>query len=564
LTVADDVTGSGLNEQLAEIARAQGYGQLTPLQSAALPVLRRGGSAVLHASSGAGVTGAFGLPMLDRLLDGAAEGGGPRALILAPTRERAEALAAALARLAGGTGIAVRAALPGWQTAGADVLVSTAALAMGAVQGSTLKLEAVQTLVIVDLAEQFRLKVGGALENLMPLVPKDAQRIVTSATLDGPVEKFVDAQLRRALTIPPRPADPTQARPEEPLGQIGYIVVGEADKIEMAARLLDGVEGAAVVYARSAERAGRVQDELTRRGIAGAGGADIPVVDFEGDAGSSDRALSYDVPFGVEQLRRVHAGGGTVMVTPAELDHFKRMAREAPFTLKQRRARAFDLDELDTFRQTVRSAVESEDLTSQLLVLEPLFDEHSPAEVAAALSALLRRRAPSKGQGAGAGAGGAAAAPKDGSAGGFTRLFISIGERDNVRAGDLVGAITGEAGIKGEQVGRIDIRDTFSVVEVAISAADKVIRSLNGTTMRGRSLRVDFDRKSGGTGGAGGAGGAGGGRGGPGGGRGPGGPRGAPRGDRPRGDRPDRPDRDRPGGDRPRPGGPPRRRAPDR
>jgi ATP-dependent RNA helicase DeaD len=50
--------------------------------------------------------------------------------------------------------------------------------------------------------------------------------------------------------------------------------------------------------------------------------------------------------------------------------------------------------------------------------------------------------------------------------------------------------------VKGEQVGRIDIRDSFSVVEVDASVADRVIRALNGTTMRGRSLRVDYDRKT--------------------------------------------------------------------
>jgi ATP-dependent RNA helicase DeaD len=45
-------------------------------------------------------------------------------------------------------------------------------------------------------------------------------------------------------------------------------------------------------------------------------------------------------------------------------------------------------------------------------------------------------------------------------------------------------------------VGRVDIRESFAVVEVASAVAERVIRALNGTTMRGRSLRVDFDRKN--------------------------------------------------------------------
>jgi ATP-dependent RNA helicase DeaD len=130
-----------------------------------------------------------------------------------------------------------------------------------------------------------------------------------------------------------------------------------------------------------------------------------------------------------------------------------------------------------------------------MAVLDPLFNEFSPAEIAAALSALVRKRVAPR-TAANAAAPTAAGAPRPASAeAGFVRLFISIGNRDNIRAGDLVGALTGEAGITGDQVGKIDIRDTFTVVEVSTAVADRIIRAMNGTTMRGRSLRVDYDRK---------------------------------------------------------------------
>src|SRR5690606_41798988 len=44
-------------------------------------------------------------------------------------------------------------------------------------------------------------------------------------------------------------------------------------------------------------------------------------------------------------------------------------------------------------------------------------------------------------------------------------------------------------------LGRIEIRDTFSIVEVAAASAERVIQALNGVTLKGRSLRVDYDRK---------------------------------------------------------------------
>jgi ATP-dependent RNA helicase DeaD len=490
----ESIEETGLDAQIIEAARTAGYSRLTPLQSAALPVLRRGGNVVLHASSGAGVVAAFALPLLDRLLTTErSEAAGPRAVVLTPTPDRAEAVAAAMGRLSGASGLAVRAQSPGWNMTGADVLVTTVAEALRGVQTSALKLEAVQTLVLADLTEQFQLKLEDELATLVALVPREAQRVVTTAELDGEIERFVEAHARRALTVPARAADPAMSAPRETAGQIGYLVVAEAGKTAMLARLIDGVEGDALVYVRTAARAELVQGELGRRGVSATGNAAIRVVDFTASEQDAERVVSYDVPFTADDLLNFHRNGGTVLVTPSELAHFRRIAREAPFTTKLRRARAFESDELEMYREQVRSALEAEDLTAQLLVLDPLFEEHSPAEVAAALSALLRRRAPVR---AAAPTGDTAGAPpKEASSSAFTRLFVSIGSRDAVRPADIVGAITGEAGIKGDQVGRVDIRETFSVVEVAAPVAEKVIRALNGTTMRGRSLRVDFDRK---------------------------------------------------------------------
>jgi ATP-dependent RNA helicase DeaD len=69
-----------------------------------------------------------------------------------------------------------------------------------------------------------------------------------------------------------------------------------------------------------------------------------------------------------------------------------------------------------------------------------------------------------------------------------------VGSRDEIRPGDIVGALAGESGIPGSKIGRIDIRDTFSIVEVQADVADRVIQAVNGTTIKGRSTRVDYDR----------------------------------------------------------------------
>src|SRR4030095_11373459 len=83
-------------------------------------------------------------------------------------------------------------------------------------------------------------------------------------------------------------------------------------------------------------------------------------------------------------------------------------------------------------------------------------------------------------------------APVRGS-GGFTRVFLSIGERDGVRAGDLVGAITGESGITSDRIGKLEIRDGHTVAEIASADAETVIEKMTGVSLKGRRLvaRVD-------------------------------------------------------------------------
>ena len=71
---------------------------------------------------------------------------------------------------------------------------------------------------------------------------------------------------------------------------------------------------------------------------------------------------------------------------------------------------------------------------------------------------------------------------------GTTRLVITVGEQRGVRPKDIVGAIANEAGIAGHAIGAIEIGEQHSLVEVPESAADKVIRALSRTTIKGQRV----------------------------------------------------------------------------
>ena len=73
-------------------------------------------------------------------------------------------------------------------------------------------------------------------------------------------------------------------------------------------------------------------------------------------------------------------------------------------------------------------------------------------------------------------------------------LFVGAGREAGIRPGDLVGAITGEAGINSGELGAIQIADRFSLVEVPESRAEEIIAALKATTIRGRKVPVRRDR----------------------------------------------------------------------
>ena len=76
----------------------------------------------------------------------------------------------------------------------------------------------------------------------------------------------------------------------------------------------------------------------------------------------------------------------------------------------------------------------------------------------------------------------------------MTRVFVGAGRTDRVRPQDLVGAITGETGLSGRDIGAIHLGDRFAIVEVPAAAAEEVIAALRATTIKGKKPTVRRDR----------------------------------------------------------------------
>lgn len=516
----------GLGPELVEALAAEGIERPSSLQEEAVPVLRRGNNLVARAGPGAGVLVAYGAPLLDRLpvRDGDSEG--PEAVVLVPTRERATALARSLGFLGKATGRRVAGLGGPWRTASrAELLFATPGDLLGAVRDSRIKLQSVAGLVVDGAGAIDRLEGFDAAETLAGLVPSEAQKAVFSLPLPETLESFVEGHIKRAVRLPPGGGDGDDV--EAPRrGTLGIQTVdGERDEavLEAVAHLLDaeGIEHVLVHFCSEYEAAD-VGDLLSLHGFeAGAAGEDDVPVWLGTDDGESRRlvddrehpervaTLSYRVPMDADALDRRHGRGGpaATLLRARELPHLQRAAAVAGYSLTPVATADRSLArEVEAFRERIRDAAESGDLAAYHLLLEPLHRRYGSLRVSAAAAALLRARSAPPAEAAAA-----ADRPSPDEAKpaerGWVRLFMSLGRRDDAGPGDILGAITGEARIDGSRVGRIDIRDTFSLVEVDPGVAETVIEAMNGITVKGRSIRVDFDRERG-RGGRGGGGGS--------------------------------------------------------
>ena len=495
-----------LSPDLVEALAAEGIERPTALQSAAIPVVQRGHNLVAIAGPGAGVLVAVGAPLLSRLESAEGQTVG---LVLTPTRDRARALAEALGRLALVTGHRVAALGAPWALPErASILVATPGDLMEGLSRGGLSLEHVGALVLDGGAVLEQLGMMDDVESVAEALPSDAQRVIVTLPLTPGVQDFVSRHARRAVTVPPQDSEGAGPAPLK-RGIVSVRVVSGEKEEEAAALahdlLMDEVRHL-VVFVRNEDVAVDLGDRLALRGFGvgapGDGAAPIWLVvdDLEGrqvldglDEGVA-AAVSFDAPADPDALDRRHGGGhgGTILAEARETAHLRDIAARTGYQLELETPRTGPAPKaggLDQVLASVEAALAANDIEAYELVLEPLFRKHGPTAVAAATLALLRARP------------GSAPAPageteRHGVPGlaPFAKLFVSLGSKDGIKAGDLVGAITGEAGIHGEQIGKIEIRETFSRVEVARSVADRVIQALNGTTVRSRAVRVDLDR----------------------------------------------------------------------
>ncbi len=293
-----------------------------------------------------------------------------------------------------------------------------------------------------------------------------AQRLVVTADATE-VSEIVTRHAHRA----PRLA--TTTLPVEPLPAVRFAVVGRSRLIHTVRTAVDSLAPTSALIWDPTAGSARWNDYREEDGIRVSSDiGDQPV----------DLAIGVELPT-VEALHALLgvAGRVLVLVRPWQQDYLRRIAA-SPTAVHLSTEIDGARDARARLHGAVRERITNGTLGDHLLALAPLLDEFDPALVAAALLAMRETAEP---QGASAPDG----VPV------WVHLRLSIGRREGLKPGDVVGALINAAGLAKDQVGRVDLRESFTVVEVRAEAADAARRGLDGLTLKGRSVSARFDRK---------------------------------------------------------------------
>ena len=541
--------GFGFSEALLKTLADKGYSEPSPIQKAAFPELMLGRDLVGQAQTGTGKTAAFALPLLERLASGQMT---PQALVLAPTRELAMQVADSFkAYSAGHPHLKVLAVYGGTDfrsqinalRRGVDVVVGTPGRVMDHMRQGTLDTSGLRSLVLDEADEMLRMGFIDDVEWILEQLPQERQVVLFSATMPPEIRRLSKRYLKDPAEITIRTKDQEGKRIRQ-----RSITVPMPHKLEALQRVLDACGGEGVIiFARTKAITLTVAETLEAGGHQVAvlngdvpqnqrertverlrsGSVDILVAtDVAARGLDVDRiglVINYDMPFDSEAYvhrigrtgRAGRTGEAVLFVTPRErrfINNLERATGQPIEPMEVPGNTAINQGRLDRLHKRLSEAAHKERpnaeegaLLKELLQRIGTELELSPDQLAyAALSMaigpepLLRqqgdddwiqnhqRRDRERGDRRERRSDRPARASEEN----MQRYRVEVGHRDRVKPGNLVGAIAGETGLQGRAIGRIQIFDNHSLVDLPKGMPDDVFNSLRRLRVMNRELQI--------------------------------------------------------------------------
>ncbi|MGE4071651.1 MAG: ATP-dependent RNA helicase DbpA [Lysobacterales bacterium] len=447
----------GLIPTLMQGLDASGYTKLTPIQAQSLPPILEGKDLIAQAPTGSGKTVAFGLGLLQRLDPGLTKVQG---LVLCPTRELADQVGKQLRRLASGIpnlklsilcgGIALRPQLASL-VHDPHVVVGTPGRIQELIRKGALHLDGVRTLVLDEADRMLDMGFAEAITEIAGKTPKTRQSLLFSATFPEEIRAICQSTLRDPIEVT------VDGASEQPVIEQLFFQVDLAGKPMLLANLLaERRPESCVIFCNTRRDTDEVAAMLASMGFA--------ALALHGDKDQRDRDevlvrfanRSCSVLVGTDVAARGLDITELACVVNYELppdpnDYLHRIGRTG---------------------RAGRSGLALSLVTPRELPRALALEASQGAPLAWSKSGATSTRAPSP-------------LPAK-----MVTLRIDGGRGDKLRPGDILGALTGDAGLTADAIGKIDVYATRSYVAIDRRHAARALDRLTAGKIKGRSFRV--------------------------------------------------------------------------
>lgn len=513
-----------LSKEVRRAVEDMGFEELTPIQARVIPPILDGRDVIGQAQTGTGKTLAFGIPLLEKI--------NPRtksvqAIILCPTRELAIQVAEELKRLLlhrknirilsvyGGQPIdrQIR-GLKG----GIHVVIGTPGRTIDHINRGTLDLSDVETVVLDEADEMLNMGFIDDVETILRRIPHERQTLLFSATMPKPILDLTHKYQQNPEFIKVVHKQLTVPHVEQ-----SYFEVRESAKLDVLCRLIDMYNlKSSLVFCNTKRRVDEVVMHLQARGYVADGlhgdmtqpqrdramnrfRKDLTEILVATDVAARgidvediEAVFNYDLPkdeeYYVHRIGRTARAGkkgrAFAFVVGREIGKLKEIQSFANINIRRQSIPSLaDVEEtkITNMLERVRTTVDDGDLHQHVATVESLCDEdYTPVDIAAALLKMLlsvdKKEPLHQGK----------RARETNRREAMTALRVNTGSKEKVKAKDLVGAIAGETGIPGNLIGKIDVFERHSLVEIPEEIAEDVMLRLKGCYIKGKRITAEF------------------------------------------------------------------------
>ncbi|UOE92776.1 DEAD/DEAH box helicase [Alkalihalobacillus sp. LMS39] len=514
-------TSFEISDVVMKAIKDMGFEEPSPIQEKAIPLILKGGDVIGQAQTGTGKTAAFGIPVIEKVKE---EDQFIQAIILTPTRELAIQVSGELQKLSKYKKIRTLPIYGGQSIGhqikalkqGVHVVIGTPGRIMDHIRRKTLKLDRIHTAVLDEADEMLDMGFIDDIEAILKQAKGERQTLLFSATMPPPIKKLSYKYMQNPDVVSINRGEVTAPS----IDQVYYKVL-ERNKLDSLCRIIDSEEiELGILFCRTKKGVAELTEALQARGyIADGLHGDLTQMQRDSvmkkfrdstiefliatdvaargiDVDNVTHVINYDIPQDPESY--VHRIGRTgragrkglalTLVTPREMKHLRSIEAEIKMAIPSSNVPTFEEvveKQQGSWKKQIESViVEGQDNELFQNLTNELLEEHSPQSIISALMKIAFVNDVA-GEDDGYNFG------ETGGAKGMVRFFINVGKNVNMSPKILVDEIAELVGIPGKAIGRIDIFDKFTFVEVPEEVAPFVYEALRHSRINGARINLE-------------------------------------------------------------------------